>query len=104
MGGERGQERDLYHWRGPDGRDVLVWHLPPNGYEIGAALPADADRLPAAWHRVRATLVELNWSALVNSTVFVSHVALRQSMTNISSVLKRSDNNLGPADVTRIIS
>src|SRR6266702_1613236 len=37
LGGEPGQERDLYRWRGPDGRDVLVWHLPPDGYEIGRA-------------------------------------------------------------------
>jgi hypothetical protein len=58
LGGEPGQERDLYRWRGPDGRDVLLWHLPPGGYEIGAALPADPDRLPAAWNRVRAALVD----------------------------------------------
>src|SRR6058998_3364731 len=57
LGGEPGQERDLYRWRGPDGRDALVWHLPPAGYEIGAALPADGDRLPAAWGAVRAGLV-----------------------------------------------
>jgi len=57
LGGEPGQERDLYRWRGPDGRDALVWHLPPAGYEIGAALPADGERLPAAWAAVRAGLV-----------------------------------------------
>ena len=39
LGGEPGQERDLYRWRGPDGREVLLYHLPPDGYEIGAALP-----------------------------------------------------------------
>ena len=57
LGGEPGQERDLYRWRGPDGREVLVYHLPPDGYEVGAGLPADAERLPLAWNRVRATLV-----------------------------------------------
>src|SRR5213593_4805179 len=57
LGGEPGQERDLYRWRGPDGRDALVWHLPQAGYESGAALPADGDRLPAAWAAVRAGLV-----------------------------------------------
>src|SRR6266498_2202997 len=41
LGGEAGQERDLYRWRGPDGGDVLLWPLPPAGYGIGAALPAD---------------------------------------------------------------
>ncbi len=58
LGGEPGQERDLYRWRGLDGKDVLVWHLPPAGYEIGAALPADADRLLPAWAPVRHALVE----------------------------------------------
>src|SRR2546430_6010250 len=48
LGGEPGQERDLYRWRGPDGRDVLLWHLPPAGDEGGAALPAAADPLARA--------------------------------------------------------
>src|SRR5574341_51090 len=56
LGGGPGQERDLYRWQAPDGREVLVWHLPPQGYEIGAALPADSLRLPEAWARVRAVL------------------------------------------------
>lgn len=56
LGGERGQERDCYRWTGPDGKDLFLWHLPPQGYEIGAALPADRERLPAAWAAVRAAL------------------------------------------------
>jgi mannosylglycerate hydrolase len=58
LGGEPGQERDLYRWAGPDGKDVLLWHLPCAGYEIGAALPADPERLVAAWAPVRRALVE----------------------------------------------
>jgi mannosylglycerate hydrolase len=58
LGGEPGQERDLYHWRGRDGQEVVVWHLPPAGYEIGAALPADPARLAEAWRPVRAALVD----------------------------------------------
>src|SRR5581483_2810163 len=57
LGGEPGQERDLYRWRAPDGREVLVWHLPPAGYEIGADLAAGDPRLAAAWAAVRAALV-----------------------------------------------
>src|SRR2546422_5488013 len=34
-----------YHWHGLDRKDVLLWHLPPAGYEIGAALRAAADGL-----------------------------------------------------------
>ncbi len=58
LGGEAGQERDLYRWAGPDGKDVVLWHLPPAGYEIGATLPADAERLFAAWAPVRRALVQ----------------------------------------------
>ena len=57
LGGEPGQEKDLYRWRGSDGKDVLLWHLPPAGYEIGAALPADAARLLPAWAPVRHAVV-----------------------------------------------
>src|SRR5207249_2032134 len=58
LGGEAGQERDLYRWRGLDEKEVVLWHLPPAGYEIGAALPADAERLFAAWAPVRGALVQ----------------------------------------------
>ncbi|MGH7701226.1 MAG: glycoside hydrolase family 38 C-terminal domain-containing protein [Gemmatimonadales bacterium] len=58
LGGEPGQERDTYRWRAPDGRDVVLWHLPPAGYEVGAALPAEGDALAAAWAPVRAMLID----------------------------------------------
>src|SRR5207247_1763362 len=58
LGGETGQERDLYRWRGLDDKEVLLWHLPRAGYEIGATLPADAERLFAAWAPVRGVLVQ----------------------------------------------
>src|SRR5919202_517298 len=56
LGGGRGQERDLYRWRGPDAHEVLLYHLPPGGYEVGAALGADPGRLPEQWARLRPTL------------------------------------------------
>src|SRR2546426_919905 len=58
LGGETGQERDFYRWRGLDDKEILLWHLPRAGYEIGAALPADAERLFAAWAPVRGVLVQ----------------------------------------------
>jgi hypothetical protein len=48
---------DLVRWRGPSGGELLVYHLPPDGYEIGAALRSDADALERAWPSVRAALV-----------------------------------------------
>ncbi len=58
LGGEVGQERDLYRWTGPDKKEIVLWHLPPAGYEIGAALPADGERLFTAWAPVRRALVQ----------------------------------------------
>jgi alpha-mannosidase len=98
LGGERGQERDLYHWRGPDGHDVLVWHLPPDGYEIGAALPADADRLPAAWHRVRTTLVERAAGKHIPVFVGADHHAAHPQLVRLRDLLLE----LEPANAFRI--
>ncbi len=55
-GGEPGQERDLFRWVGPDGSAVLVHHLPPVGYEIGADLPLEPDALAGRWEEIRAVL------------------------------------------------
>ncbi|MDH5550129.1 MAG: hypothetical protein OEZ42_09505 [Gemmatimonadota bacterium] len=45
---------DLFRWRGPDGSLVLVHHLPPEGYEVGAKLPTDPHALRERWARLRA--------------------------------------------------
>jgi alpha-mannosidase len=44
--------RDLVRWMGPDGSSVALYHLPPDGYEVGSNLLVPDDRLPAAWERV----------------------------------------------------
>ncbi len=56
FGGERGQEKDLYLWLGPDGAQAVMIHLPPQGYENGANLPVDATAARARWSSLRAVL------------------------------------------------
>lgn len=48
--------RDLFRWFGPDGASVLVHHLPPAGYEIGAELPVEAEPLRKRWKFLRRAL------------------------------------------------
>ena len=48
---------DLFRWRGPAGTEVLVYQLPRDGYEIGAALPGAGPHLPQRWRVVRNILV-----------------------------------------------
>jgi alpha-mannosidase len=56
LGGVTGQERDLYRWRGPDGAEALMIHLPPQGYENGANLPVERRAARRRWAGLRATL------------------------------------------------
>src|SRR5437773_1909133 len=87
LGGEPGQERDLYRWRGPEGRDVLLWHLPPRGYELGAALPADADGLGAVWTGVRTALVERAAGKHVAVLIGADHHAAHPAVSRLRELL-----------------
>ncbi len=51
---ERG-DVDLRLWRGPDGAEILLYHLPRAGYEIGACLTAAEPRVQ--WAQIRNELV-----------------------------------------------
>src|SRR5215207_306934 len=89
LGGELGQQSDLYRWRGPDGREVLLYHLPPEGYEVGAGLPANPERLPEIWSRVRSTLVERAATRQVPVFVGADHHAAHPAIVALRSLLSR---------------
>jgi 2-O-(6-phospho-alpha-D-mannosyl)-D-glycerate hydrolase len=93
LGGEPGQEHDLYRWRGPDGREVLLYHLPPDGYEIGAALAADPERLPRMWSRVRATLVPRASTRQVPVFIGADHHAPHPAVVTLRSLLAQLEPN-----------
>jgi mannosylglycerate hydrolase len=88
LGGEPGQEHDLYRWRGPDGREVLLYHLPPDGYEVGAGLPADRELLPRAWGRTRTGLVERAATRQVAVFVGADHHAAHPAILELKQFLE----------------
>ncbi len=55
--GDDRTDHDRYRWRAPDGRDVLLYHLPRAGYEFGAALADDGPEFADRWRAIRATIV-----------------------------------------------
>ncbi len=63
VGGDATGSRDLFWWAARDGRRMLVYHFPPDGYEIGSnlLLPPAQDGVDAAlrkaWSRVRGQLL-----------------------------------------------
>jgi len=98
LGGEPGQERDFFRWRGPDGRDILLWHLPPDGYEIGAGLPGAGARLPDIWSEVRASLVQRAAGKHVPVFIGADHHAPHPTLARVRDLLA----NLEPASAFRI--
>lgn len=73
IGGEAGQDRDLFRWRAPDGREMLVYHLPPDGYEVGATIPT-------GWSSIRASLVRRAGSPHIAVFVGADHHAAHPSL------------------------
>jgi alpha-mannosidase len=55
-GGSRWPAGDSARWRSPAGSEVLLHHLPPDGYEFGSSLPADAAGAATRWKRIADTL------------------------------------------------
>ena len=97
-GGEPGQDHDLYKWSGPGGRDILVWHLPPQGYEIGAALPGAGARLPDIWTEVRAALVPRAAGKHIPVFIGADHHAPHPALARLRDVLAE----LEPASAFRV--
>lgn len=91
LGGETGQERDLYRWTGLDRKEVLLWHLPPAGYEIGAALPADGERLFTAWAPVRRALVQRAAGKHIAVFVGADHHAPHPDVPRLRDLLAELD-------------
>ncbi len=56
-GGARWPAGDTVWWRGADGSRVLAFHLPPDGYELGARLPAGPNEARERWQRLRNILI-----------------------------------------------
>ncbi|HVH10492.1 MAG TPA: glycosyl hydrolase-related protein [Gemmatimonadales bacterium] len=95
LGGEAGQERDRYRWRGPDGKDVLIWHLPPAGYEVGAALMTKPEQVAAAWAPVRAILVARAAGKHIPVFVGADHHAAHPDVGRLRDVLAERDPESG---------
>ncbi len=87
LGSAGGIQRDLWMWRGPAGGSLLVYHLPSAGYEIGGSLPADAERLPAVWDKIRHTLVARACSRHIAVFVGADHHRIHPNIPQLRDLL-----------------
>ena len=75
FGGATFPSVDTCWWRGADGSRILLYHLPPDGYEFGSGLPIERDALRARWTSIAAILSARNRTGHVILTVGADHHA-----------------------------
>jgi alpha-mannosidase len=88
-------QTDLVRWRAADGRDTIVYHLPPDGYEIGSGLGADPERLPAEWAAIRDGLVERAGSTEIAVFVGADHHAAHPDVTRLRERIAEQEPDAG---------
>ena len=98
VGDAEGTPRDAFVWRGPAGARLFVYHLPPQGYEIGADLPADRAALPAAWQRLRPQLLARSSGPHVPVFVGADHHWVHRDLPLLRSLIAE----LEPGNEVRI--
>ncbi len=89
---------DGFYWAGPAGGRVFVYHLPPQGYEIGADLPADRDTLPAAWKKLREQLLARSSGPQVPVFIGADHHWVHRDLPLLRSLIAE----LEPGNEVRI--
>jgi hypothetical protein len=84
---EATEGHDLARWEAADGRRVLVYHLPPDGYEVGSNLLVPRDRLADAWRRVAETLLPRAVTRHVALFVGADHHATTPDLGDLAGAL-----------------
>lgn len=73
--GRRG-DRDLFRWRGRDGAELVTYHLPPAGYEVGSALPE-------GWAGIRDELIRRAATRHIAVFVGADHHAVHPALADL---------------------
>ena len=60
LGGPDHPPQTVARWRHASGDDVLLYHLPANGYEIGSSLPLTPAGAAARWRSMRDAVLGVN--------------------------------------------
>ncbi|HEY2026590.1 MAG TPA: glycoside hydrolase family 38 C-terminal domain-containing protein [Gemmatimonadaceae bacterium] len=55
-GGHRWPAGDTVRWRGSAGAEVVLYHLPPDGYEFGSSLPVNREQAKERWAQIAGVL------------------------------------------------
>ena len=99
LGGRRWPACDTMRWEAPDGATVTVFHLPPDGYELGSSLPADASLAADRWRSIQRVLVPRSTTGLLLVPNGADHHARQYSHADAIRALVAA---AGPIPVVRV--
>ena len=89
-GGRSHPAGDTARWLAPDESSVVLYHLPPDGYEFGSHLPSDVDAARERWQSMREVLASRATTGLVLLTAGADHhvpqANLEQAVLAVTSV------------------
>lgn len=97
-GGPRTAFGDTVRWRSDNGAEVLMYHLPPDGYETGSSLPIDRDAVRRRWEQLRETIVARSNTGVVLVPNGADHHALQPDIAEAIDALRRAAT---PAAIVR---
>lgn len=81
---------DTARWRHASGAEVLLYHLPPAGYEFGSTLPPDTAGAAARWRELHAVLGERSSTGLLLILNGADHHAPQDTLDQARESLGRA--------------
>lgn len=94
-GGARWPHGDTARWTSADGSTVLLWHLPPDGYEFGRTLPTGAAEAAERMKTLAELLVPRSSTGMVLLTNGADHHALQPGLDDAVHALHGAASSYG---------
>ncbi len=88
-GSARWPAGDAARWTSADGSSVLLWHLPPDGYEYARMLPTHAAAAADRWKEIEAVLAPRCATNVVLLTNGADHHALQPDLDQAVESLRQ---------------
>jgi len=79
---------DTARWFAPDESSVVLYHLPPDGYDFGSHLPPESDAALERWRSMREVIAARATTGLVLLTVGADHHAPQANLGQAIDALK----------------